>query len=327
LAETEAKVKLSSSVIKASPENHTAVVWLPQNLGDSALEEQATPQPAPAYPWESDTRLRVCLDPLADHSATSGGSISPWQPAPLIPTHSLTASAPNFSGREASPRRPMVHDPLVEELARQAARDARQEAEAQAMQVLIAVQQQADHLIQNANQQAAAIAAQAQRDGFAAGQSEAERLLRAARTVVDEIYAWRESMLHQSEAGVLTLVADIARTIFGNGLALPENVLKTAFEQALVEAKHLGDIQIRLHPEDVAVLGTYWKREQTMTHQKIDLIPDAAVRRGGYLVEGQYGVVDARVETQMKFVMDKLTETASAKEVQLPVFAIHEAQP
>jgi len=337
-------VKLSSSVIKASQPNDAVLAWTPQSLTAKGTPTVATAGASAAF--QAGLHLNAVAGQLAarkdgPESSTQAGSakqasIGEWQPAPLIALRAGHASTPG-QVRPANLKRsstsyayshdtPVIHDPLVEELAQQAAQDVRREAENQARQMLSEAQRQASDILQQARLQSAQVSAQAQQDGFAAGQSEAERLLRAARSVVDEIYAWRESMLHQSEAAVLTLVGDIARTIFGNGVALQENVLKAAFEQALAEAKNLGDIQIRLHPEDVAVLGMYWKREQTMTNQKIDLVPDLTVRRGGYLVEGQYGQVDARIETQLNMVLEKMNETlASATESNTPVFAPNEA--
>jgi flagellar assembly protein FliH len=130
---------------------------------------------------------------------------------------------------------------------------------------------------------------------------------------VDEIHAWRESMLTQSEAAVLNLVTDIARTMFGNGLVLEPDVLRDTFTRALSEAKQLGDLLVHLHPADVTILDRAWVENQTASRAaRIELVPDPAIRRGGCLVEGQFGQVDARVETKWGIVEQTLNETLTA---------------
>ncbi|MBI3761201.1 MAG: hypothetical protein HY260_04985 [Chloroflexi bacterium] len=186
-------------------------------------------------------------------------------------------------------------------------------AVAQGQQVLWQSRREAAEIVRQAKEEAAEIAQQARQAGLAAAEAETGELLFSAKGVYDEVRAWRESMLAAGEEAVLSLVAAVAHIIFGEGLALDAGTLKSAFARALAEAKPLGDLRVHVHPDDDALLDPHWPQQQSaLIGQRLELVPDPAVRRGGCLVEGQYGSVDARVETQMQVALDAVFAASPA---------------
>lgn len=179
-------------------------------------------------------------------------------------------------------------------------------------EILEGTRAQAAEIIHQAQEQAAQITHLAQKDGYekglAAAEAEAASRLAAAASIIAETHAWREKLLAESEHAVLDLVKDIAQILFGSGLALEPEVLAGAFQRALLEAKTLGDLRLHLHPEDEALLSPLWARQQAATiGQRIELVPDQGIQRGGCLIEGQYGSVDARVETQLHLALEAVS--------------------
>jgi len=218
-----------------------------------------------------------------------------WNPAEFKgPEVEVEVEAPDFSA--------MQEAIITETLAM-----AKIQAQEQAERVVGVAQQQADEIYQKAMAEASEVTRQAYREGMSAAQAEATELLGLARKIVDEVRDWRAELLAQGEPIVLNLVQDIARKVFGNGLVLDPETLNRSFERALVEAKSLGDLRIRAHPEDVAVLGPLWpSQHMALTGQRIDLVPNQDVERGGCYIEGQFGSVDARVHTQFNLVTETL---------------------
>jgi flagellar assembly protein FliH len=183
---------------------------------------------------------------------------------------------------------------------------------AQAQQILSAAREQAAEIVRHAREQAAETTRQARIEGRSAAEAEAGELLLSAHGVYDEVRAWRKAMLAQSEHEVLNLVAAVARAIFGEGLALDPERLRAAFARALAEARPLGDLRVHVHPDDAALLSPHWPELQgAQAGQRVELVPDAGVRRGGCLVEGDYGLVDARVETQVDLALEALAGEAA----------------
>jgi flagellar biosynthesis/type III secretory pathway protein FliH len=69
-------------------------------------------------------------------------------------------------------------------------------------------------------------------------------------------------------------------------------------------------LRVRVHPGDAAVLSPTWAQQAAPTGQRLELVPDENIRRGGCLVEGEAGMVDARVETQQQLVLSALAPSA-----------------
>ena len=183
----------------------------------------------------------------------------------------------------------------------------------EAQQATLLAVAQGQQILRQAREQAAETTIQARQEGLAAAEAEAGQLLLSAKGVLDEVQTWRETMLAGSEQAALNLVAAIARIIFGESLALDAGALKSAFARALAEAKPLGDLRIHVHPDDTDLLDPHWPQQQSaQIGQRLELVPDPAVRRGGCLVEGQYGSVDARVETQMQVALDAVFAASPA---------------
>jgi flagellar assembly protein FliH len=185
-------------------------------------------------------------------------------------------------------------------------------AMAQAQQVLDTARDQAAELRRAAALEAAEIARQARQEGLAAAEAEVAALLASAHAVLDETQAWQRQVLAQSEPAVLALVTTVAQTLFGDGLELPLEQLRAAFAHALNEARPLGALRLRVNPADAALLDQRWP--ETGTGQTIQLVPDSTIRRGGCQIDGEYGSVDARVETQLQIVAEALADAAGAGE-------------
>jgi len=170
---------------------------------------------------------------------------------------------------------------------------------------------QAQELLAAAEQAAAAVHQQARQAGLAAARAEMSERLHTAQVVLEEVQAWRNGLLAESEAAVLDLVLRIARKMFSQGIDLDQTTLRQAFQRALTETRPLGNLRLHLHPGDAETLGPLWAPQQsTLQGQHLELVPDPAITRGGCCVEGQYGSVDARVETQLESISRTLLPDA-----------------
>jgi flagellar assembly protein FliH len=219
-----------------------------------------------------------------------------WTPteiarSPLIPFNAWGADLERFEGHAMS------------EIQEKILRKAQLEAE----EILAAAQRKAEGIFRQSLENAEAIAVQAREEIIAGGRAEVSGLLCMANQIVTEVQSWQEGVLRQGEDLVVALVQDIAAKLFGDGLALEPGRLEKVFERSLAEAKSLGDLRIRAHPEDVAALDELWPVRQTAIRgQKIEMVPDQDIQRGSCYIDGQFGSVDGRVETQLRMVERKL---------------------
>jgi flagellar biosynthesis/type III secretory pathway protein FliH len=189
--------------------------------------------------------------------------------------------------------------------------------------VLAAAHARADEILADAQQKADEILLQAQEDtrrsiedgyqqGWQASQAEAASVIHSAHEVVSELIRWREDMLARSETTVVSMIRDIARFMFGDGVKLDELGLQMNLSRVLENAKSLGDVRIFLNPGDAIRLDPAWKEYQSMlSGNKVIIVPSEGVKPGGCFVQGETGSIDARVEAQLETslgVFDQMIE-------------------
>jgi flagellar assembly protein FliH len=183
-------------------------------------------------------------------------------------------------------------------------------AEEQAKEIVSKAQARAQEIVAQAENQAADKQKEAYDQGLADSKSETETMLATARSVVDEVQEWKNSLLNQGETMMLRLVIQIAQTLFGDGLPLDPDALGQAFSRALAQARTLGDLRIYVNPDDAITLSSHWSKMQTsFGGQKIELVPSDIIKRGGCFIDGQFGSVDARVETEFEITKNALLGT------------------
>jgi flagellar biosynthesis/type III secretory pathway protein FliH len=151
--------------------------------------------------------------------------------------------------------------------------------------------------------------------GVAAGRREAEESaqdrIKAFTCMVDDLASQRKRLVGESEEAVVRLSCEIARRVVGAVARIDENLVVEVVRNAL---SHLADKQklvIRVNPEDRAVLES---REKDWVASagtgRVEITADARIKRGGCLVEGVSGSVEAQIDRQMEVMEGALLEAA-----------------
>lgn len=177
-----------------------------------------------------------------------------------------------------------------------------------ATQIILDARRQADEIVKTAEDNARSIQEQAYQDGWNASMSELQAHFTTARSLVQELYAWREELMQKSESMILDLVKNIAQKLFGEGFSLDASALQLTFTNVLDNARSLGNLRVYVNPDDATLLGPYWREfQESISNHQIEIIPSNSISRGGCYVNGQWGSADGRIETQLKAIMDALT--------------------
>jgi flagellar assembly protein FliH len=104
-----------------------------------------------------------------------------------------------------------------------------------------------------------------------------------------EVERARQALLADAETTVATLALAIARRLVGEDLeAHPERVRALVLE-ALGRVRRATRARVRVHPSDAAQL----------VDLDVAIVADAAIERGGCMVESEIGNVDARLEARL----------------------------
>lgn len=140
--------------------------------------------------------------------------------------------------------------------------------------------------------------------GLAQGMAEAQQVLQERMQRLDALLesAARplRSMDELVELELTRLAMTVARQVLAHELrTAPDLVVEAVRQAALALPSASGNLRVRLHPDDLALL-----RSLEMVESHWQLLPDNSLQRGDCLLESERSRLDARVETRLAAVVD-----------------------
>lgn len=168
-------------------------------------------------------------------------------------------------------------------------------------------------------------------EGIARAEQEtAEKVAHVTRLAISAAVDRRE-LLHNAEAEVVKLATRIAAKVIQRELATDPSIIHRMADAALRHVAADGLVRLRVNPEDHAELKSYWQgaHEMAEADRTYEIVADAAISRGGIVIETRAGAVDAQVETQLAEIAGALgveDEPAQPEEA-LPEPALPEPEP
>jgi len=193
-----------------------------------------------------------------------------------------------------------------------------QQAQAQAAEILRRAEEEAGQIRLRAADELEAMRQSGYQEGLAQAQEEMREALQACAELIAEAKAWKQNLTTSSEGIVLEMIREMAVTLFGEGVALDDQALQLNLNRIVEQASTLGELKIYLNPKDAACLDPEWKEYQALVlGHKVQVIPAEGITRGGCYIQGQYGAVDARVETQLRNLLASFAEVQSNQEMPL----------
>jgi flagellar assembly protein FliH len=155
-------------------------------------------------------------------------------------------------------------------------------------------------------------------EGYQAGVEAKEAEAREAVERLDILHQALERERAQILRGAETLVVDlalaVARRITAVQVELDDKVLLREIRAALELLAQESRLEIKVHPEDLQLARRFAQRwtEKVAREAVIRVLPSDAVGRGGCMIEGEEGNVDARVESQLT-ILHQALRTALAE--------------
>lgn len=153
-----------------------------------------------------------------------------------------------------------------------------------------------------------ALEQQAREEGFAAGHAEgmaaARDLMNSRMAKLDALLESAARPLHAMDELVELELARLAMTVARQVLAhelrtAPDLVVEAVRQAALALPAATGNLRVRLHAEDLALL-----RSLDAAEEHWQLLADPTLQRGDCMLETDRSRLDARVETRLAAVVD-----------------------
>ncbi|MCL2178406.1 MAG: type III secretion system stator protein SctL [Proteobacteria bacterium] len=201
---------------------------------------------------------------------------------------------PSIQGRPPMPSRLV---PFEEVKARSKAKDIVEEA-----------QQKAQELLEEAERQREFIFQEARKEAFAEVTTQAATELAKAKMQVG-------MMLAEAEPELIELACRIAEKIIGRDLERNPKLLLEICANAIENLRTSKAMLLRVHPKDAKLLRENRAELIEFIGRSVDIAirDDAEVQPGGCVVQTEFGVIDAQLDTQFKALRTLFEANASGK--------------
>jgi len=140
-------------------------------------------------------------------------------------------------------------------------------------------------------------------------------LLAALAKSLADLSRLREQVLKNSTDDMLRLALAVAEQVILREVKTDPTIIIATLQQALQAAISSDAYHIKVHPDDLAIVME--KKPLFLASisglKNITLEGDAAVSRGGCLIESELGQVDASIEGQMAELRHKLLSSCAEK--------------
>lgn len=296
-------MKSSSSKLWDLSEGKTVQSWKPDEIFPSLTSDELDPvmvEMLQLFQPQSTAEQ-------GDEQHSKGKEIRQGQKSPEVRNWNLSelenipesdfGSSGSYTGIEGTPVR------IAQDEKHRLAAEARKQAE----EILLNAKKTAREIIQEAQQEAGQIREEAHAAGRAQAVAELQKATQNSQLILDQMTNWRRETVQKYEPLVIDMVQKIARLMFGEGIMLNNEALQQNLNKVMKMAESLGDIRIYMNPHDVFNIDPEWKRfQEGLSGKRIQLIPSDTILPGGCYVQGEMGVVDARVETQLGAVLTAL---------------------
>jgi len=195
------------------------------------------------------------------------------------------------------------------------------EMERHATTYLDTVRAAAAKIVSEANQQAAGIRRNSERDGQQAAVEAARRildekvtrqletLLPALRHAIETLGQARADWLRAWEQNVVHLAAAIAARVIRRELSRKPEIPLAYIRESLELASGSPHVMVRLHPDDHAALATHipMLTSELARQATTEIVADPAITVGGCRIDTQFGSIDQQIETQLARIEQELT--------------------
>ena len=145
--------------------------------------------------------------------------------------------------------------------------------------------------------------AQGERDGRELGEKRLEAILDTFHKILEEIGRLRRDLYQKYEGEMVRLVFALTRKILRHDLPLPEGWVKETVKAAFQYVLEPRKVILHLNPKDCQYLlnhpGGFPFSLEGKEEDRLQVLADPAITRGGCFLETPMGDIDATLETQI----------------------------
>ncbi len=150
---------------------------------------------------------------------------------------------------------------------------------------------------------------QGQKDGLALGKKRLEEAAKRLVTLIGSLARLKEELYREAEEEILKLSVEIARKILQRELMQDEEAVLRTIRKAADFLNERTSIKILVNPDDMRkVEEAIPEIRRGKKIDRIELSEDAAIERGGCILETGFGTINATVEDQLAAIKEELED-------------------
>jgi type III secretion protein L len=174
-----------------------------------------------------------------------------------------------------------------------------------ATRIIEAAHTEVRKILDAAGQERLVILETARREGYEEG-------FRLWHSAAEEANTVRDKSLADNEPELVRLAVRIAEKIIGEELRLNPQATVSIVRQCMQSLRRERSVMLRVSPAELDLLRERIEclRDAAGPHRAVEVVADPAIGPGGCIVESEYGVIDARLETQIRCMEEILLRAA-----------------
>ena len=148
--------------------------------------------------------------------------------------------------------------------------------------------------------------------GMQERKTEIDRALEVLLKITDDLVKERNRILLESEQIVVRLAGAVAKTIIHEELRTDSTLIRNIVLRSMKIIEDKTRLHIRVNPGDWRTIKDFESQILTAAHgvKDLEIREDEHVKPGGCIIEGNSGIVDAQLDTQLTEIIESLIGVA-----------------
>ncbi len=185
------------------------------------------------------------------------------------------------------------------------------EIESEAQAVLAQARKRAEEIESKAYDEGFA---QGRLDGEELGKKQFEAMARRLEKLIEKIGLEGNRILPKYEAQMVELSLAMARHIIGEEVKTGPEAVLSCIRSAMEKVIEGSRVHIHLNPDDMQLIeGKIEKHIRPAGGHQVDMVSDASIDKGGCLIETEFGLVDATMDSRWRAIEKEMRKTLSER--------------
>jgi flagellar assembly protein FliH len=179
-------------------------------------------------------------------------------------------------------------------------------------------QDQAEAILRKAQEEKDAIEMEAYRKGLEEGQAQGQMvaikkmdpLFNTLAKAIDDFKKMRQQIIEKNQDQIIEILFLIAEKVIHREIHESPEIILDIVKEACRHLTETDEIRLRLHPSDFEFIRDIERllSKHLNGGRDINFIEDAALDRGGVIIDTEFGEIDASIRSQIEHMKEVMLE-------------------